>query len=399
MAQMCYTRAEQSSPPFWQEPEHGQLWLLSVFWETMHTPTRPTSIPPCSHGCDLQLHPPATIAITRLQHKTAPCAKKQVLYSQNLPKAVRCFILDYGRSASRHIPRQIARETYNHLAVHRDTGAKIVAHRNFSLIDYFNRRAKDWQPLLTFQGSTQDEWARWREEAFPRYIELLGEFPHPVDLAPEVIYAIEEDGLIRERIVFDSEEFMSVPCVLLRPANMPADGRGRAILCSHGHGPFGKEPVAGNATTPQLRDDIAMHHYNYGQEMARRGYLTLCPDLRVFGERSDGGNPYPGRDKCNVHFIRGMVLGIYTLTLNIWDMMRCIDYLQTRPEIDPQRIGMMGLSQGGTMTTFTAAAESRIKAADIIGYVNPWERFGINRANFCGSQVVPGIFKWFGKNG
>ena len=96
-----------------------------------------------------------------------------------------------------------------------------------------------------------------------------------------------------------------------------------------------------------------------------------------------------------MHFVRGMVLGIFTLTLNIFDMMRCVDYLETRPEVDPNRIGMMGLSQGGTMTTWTSAIEPRIKAADIIGYVNPWERFGINRANFCGSQTVPYIFKHF----
>jgi len=216
-----------------------------------------------------------------------------------------------------------------------------------------------------------------------------------VDLAAEVIYSIEDRGLIRERVIFDSEEYMSVPCVVLYPPDMPKDKRGRAILCSHGHGSFGKEPVAGNRSTPELAENIARHHYNYAEEMARRGFLTISPDLRVFGERSDGGNPYPGRDKCNVHFLRGMVLGIYTLTLNIWDMKCCIGYLQTRPEVDAARIGMMGLSQGGTMTTFTAAAEPRIKAADIIGYINPWERFGINRANFCGSQVVPDVFKYF----
>jgi hypothetical protein len=270
-----------------------------------------------------------------------------------------------------------------------------MAHRNFSMIEYFNRRAQDWQPQLSFRGSSRKEWEQWHEAAAARYMELLGEFPRPVDLAAEVIHTIQEDGLIRERVIFDSEEFMSVPCVVLRPADMPADKSGRAIVCSHGHGPFGKEPVAGNATTPELRANIALHHYNYGQEMARHGYLTICPDLRVFGERSDGGNPYPGRDKCNVHFIRGMIMGIYTLTLNIWDMMRCVDYLQTRLEVDPERIGMMGLSQGGTMTTFTTAAEPRIKAADIIGYVNPWERFGVNRANFCGSQIVPDVFKYF----
>ena len=270
-----------------------------------------------------------------------------------------------------------------------------MANRNFSMIEYLNRRAKDWQPLLSFRGKTKAEWEQWREAALPKYLELLGELPQPVDLAPDVIYAIEEDGLIRERVVFDSEAFMSVPCVVLRRSDMPADRSGRAIVCSHGHGLFGKEPVAGNATTPELRANIAAHHYNYGEEMARRGYLALCPDLRVFGERSDGGDPYPGRDKCNVHFIRGMILGIYTLTLNIWDIKRCVDYLQTRAEVDPERIGMMGLSQGGTMTTFTSAAEPRIKAADIMGYVNPWERFGINRANFCGSQIVPDVFKYF----
>ena len=270
-----------------------------------------------------------------------------------------------------------------------------MAHRNFSMIEYLNRRAKDWQPQLSFRGNTEAAWTKWRRTAHTKYMELLGEFPTPVDLAPEVIYSIVEDGLIRERVIFDSEEFMSVPCVVLRRIDMPADRRGRAIICSHGHGPFGKEPVAGNGTRPELRANMALHHYNYGQEMARRGFLAICPDLRVFGERNDGGSPYPGKDPCNVHFIRGMILGIYTLTLNIWDIKCCVDYLQTRPEIDPERIGMMGLSQGGTMTTFTTAAEPRIVAADIIGYINPWERFGINRANFCGSQIVPDIFKYF----
>ncbi len=270
-----------------------------------------------------------------------------------------------------------------------------MARRNFSMIEYFNRLAAQHTPELSFRGKTKQDWRTWRRKARKKFMELLGEFPKPCDLNAEVIYSIEDDGLIREKVVFDSEEFMSVPCVVLKPADMPNDKKGRAIICSHGHGPFGKEPVAGNKSTPELRANIQQNNYNYGEQMARAGFLTLCPDLRVFGERSDGGNPYPGRDKCNVHFIRGMVLGVWTLTLNIFDIMRCIDYLETRPEVDPKRIGMMGLSQGGTMTTFAAAAEPRIRCADIIGYVNPWERFGINRANFCGSQTVPYCYKYF----
>ncbi|MCE5215674.1 dienelactone hydrolase family protein [bacterium] len=270
-----------------------------------------------------------------------------------------------------------------------------MAKRNFSMVEYFNRIAKDWEPLLTFKGTTEADFEEWQAKASEKFFELLGDFPQPVPLEPEVIFSIEDNGLIRERVVFDSEEFMSVPCTVLRPVDMPADKSGAAIVCSHGHGPYGKDPVAGNATTPDKAASIAQHKYNYGELMARAGYVTLSPDLRVFGERGDGGNPYPGRDKCNVHFIRGAVLGLYTLTLNIWDIKCCVDYLETRPEVNPERIGMMGLSQGGTMTTFATAAEPRLQCADIIGYLNPWERFGINRANFCGSQIVPEIFRYF----
>ncbi len=270
-----------------------------------------------------------------------------------------------------------------------------MAKRNFSMIEYFNRIAAEHEPELAFRGETQEDFRAWHEQAQAKYFELLGEYPEPAPLEPDVIFAIEEDGIVRERVIFDSEEHMSVPCVVLRPADMAADGSHPAIICSHGHGAHGKEPVAGNRTNPSMVSDIERMNYNYGELMARAGYLTISPDLRVFGERADGGDPYPGRDKCNVHFIRGAIMGIWTLTLNIFDMMRCVDYLQTRPEVDGERIGMMGRSQGGTMTTFATAAEPRIKCAAIIGYLNPWEGFGVNRANFCGSQIVPEVYKYF----
>jgi len=214
------------------------------------------------------------------------------------------------------------------------------------MIDYFNRIARDRTPELTFRGETREDYEAWREQASAKFFELLGEFPQPVELAPDVVYSVEDNGLIRERVIFDSEEFMSVPCVVLRPVDMPSDEKGAAIICFHGHGPFGKEPVAGNRTDPAIAENIAQYNYNYGELLARQGFLTLSPDLRVFGERADGGDPYPGRDACNVHFIRGMIMGVYTLTLNIFDIKRCVDYLETRVEVDPNRIGMMGLSGG-----------------------------------------------------
>lgn len=270
-----------------------------------------------------------------------------------------------------------------------------MSERNFSMAKYWENITKNWQPLMAFKGNSKQEWELWYENAYPKFIELLGYFPEKVDMHWEVEYSVHDGDLIRERVVFNSEEFMSVPCQVLRPRDMKPDGSNPAILCSHGHGKFGKDPVAGVRASAGHENDIRDMNYNYAEQMAKAGFLTIAPDLRVFGERSDGFEPFPGRDPCNVNFIKGVMLGINTLTLNIWDMKCCIDYLETRPEVDPKRIGMMGLSQGGTMTTFTAAFDKRIKAADIIGYVNPWREFGIKRANFCGSQIVPGIYRYF----
>ncbi len=260
---------------------------------------------------------------------------------------------------------------------------------------FWDEKARNWQPRLSFANKPDQAYPAWQNEAVAKLYELMGEWPEKVPLNPLVEYSVVDGDLVRERIVLDTEEGMSVPCLLLKPKDMPADKKQAAILCSHGHGAFGKDPVAGMRSSPEHEADITAMNYNFAEQMARAGFLTLAPDLRVFGERRDGRDPFPGRDPCNINYIKGSIMGIYPLTLNVWDMMRCIDYLETRPEVDAGRIGMMGLSQGGTQTTFTTALEPRIKAADIIGYVNPWSRFGIRDANFCGSQIVPQVYRYF----
>ena len=270
-----------------------------------------------------------------------------------------------------------------------------MANRHFSMIEYFNHIAANHTPELSFRGRTSADWKRWNRTAYARLLDLLGSFPKPAPLRAEVVAQVEEHGVIKERVVFDSERFMSVPCIVCRPKGLKRNRKTPAIVCSHGHGAHGKNPVAGINGGAEIQANIGANRYNYGELMAQQGFVTICPDLRVFGERGDGDNPYPGRDKCNVHFIRGAIFGIYTLTLNIFDLTRCVDYLQTRAEVDPDRIGLMGLSQGGTMATFTGAVEKRFKAVDIICYVNPWKGFAVRDANFCGSQIVPNVHRYF----
>ncbi|MCL2742045.1 MAG: acetylxylan esterase, partial [Oscillospiraceae bacterium] len=269
--------------------------------------------------------------------------------------------------------------------------------RNFSLNRYWERLAESGPPSMSFDalcGHGGMGWGEWRGKAIPKLREVLGEMPDPVALNPETVYSVADGDLIRERVVIDSEEFMSVPCQVLRPAGMKPDGANAAILCCHGHG-LGKDLVAGMPSTPDHAQRIKNLNYDYGLQMAKAGFLTVMPDLRGFGERKDH-DPVPmQRDPCNVHYIKGAAMGRYPMALNIWDMMRVIDYMQSRPEVDPERIGMMGLSYGGTMTAYVSALDGRVKAADISGYVTPFAKTSIRDGNFCGMQTVPMLNRHF----
>lgn len=273
-----------------------------------------------------------------------------------------------------------------------------MAARNFSMIQYFDARCAEMEPLSAFGATSEAEARDWRIRASAKMRDLLGETPDSVQLAAETVESVDMGGYVREKVVFDADAWSSVPGYILIPKGLQSPAP--ALLCLHGHGP-GKDVVAG-VTTPDERcteDDkrrsIERHNYDYARQFAERGYVTFTFDFRCFGERSDPDVSFPNRDRCNVQFIRGALLGINLLALNTHDTSRAIDYLDQRPEVDPDRIGCVGLSFGGTMTMWATAVDKRIKAAVISGYLCEFESFAVNMANFCGSQFVPNLRRYF----
>ena len=205
------------------------------------------------------------------------------------------------------------------------------------------------KPSLAFQAETKEEFEAWKHELKSKIRELLGEFPEPAPLDPQLLSSEETEKFIREKWLIQSEPDCFVPLYLL----IPKEGKGRkpAILCAHGHGPYGKDPVAGvHFNNPERKAEILRYNYNYGEQMAEAGFITIAPDWRSFGERIAYNNPYVGRDICNVHFIQHLILGRTLLGSNIFDGMRVIDFLLTRKEVDPDRIGCMGYLSGEPCT-------------------------------------------------
>ena len=273
-----------------------------------------------------------------------------------------------------------------------------MTERNFSMVEYFNRQAKSLVPKYRFSGKSKEDFGKWQKALLAELKEALGPEPKRVDLNPQIEWEIKEEGLIKRCVVLDSEADYSMVALVYIPAGAKKDGSTPAILCNHGHSHSGagKDLVMGvrPAGDSKREEEIKQYNYDYGLQMAKRGYVTIAVDWRSWGER---GEPYlevyPERDPCNVHFIRGVIMGINLLRLDIWDGQRALDYLCGMEQVDAERIGAMGLSFGGTMTTWISLMDKRIKAADIICYSDRFADFAVGKANFCGSQILPRLFE------
>jgi dienelactone hydrolase len=219
----------------------------------------------------------------------------------------------------------------------------------------------------------------WRVRGGDRLDALLGRFPDRVPPDLETLETSQCDGYARHKVVFDTEETMSVPAYLLVPDGMTAPGP--AVLAVHGHGP-GKATVVGLEPTEAPNGD-------YAHQLAQRGFVVLAPDLRCFGERADW-NP-PDHYGCDTNLVHQVMGGWSPLTQNLWDLARSLDVLEAHPLVDPARMGMAGFSYGGTVTLFLAALDDRVSAAVVAGFFSSWAEAHKVPWNMCGSQVLPAM--------
>ena len=256
--------------------------------------------------------------------------------------------------------------------------------RNYSSWQWFVRSMGDAEPAPPPLGDRAALTAHLRR-ARRTLGRVLGPLPDRVPLNVEVLESVDCGTYQRDHIVFDSERHMSVPAFLLVPHARTDAGRpGPAIIAQHGHGP-GKAEVCGLA---EVGDEGSVPN-DYGHQLAERGYVVLAPDLRTFGERADWEPP--NIYSCDHTYMYSALLGYQLLALDLWDLARGLDVLAEHPLVDAKRLGMVGLSQGGTCTLFMAAWDRRIRAAVVSGYLNEWETCATIGWNMCGSQVLPGV--------
>ena len=258
---------------------------------------------------------------------------------------------------------------------------------------------EDIKPALRFAGNTMEYWQAWRHKMRHALLEVMG-----MDYSPEKRLAtafeaeVEEEvdlgHSIRRRIVFQSDPYLSLITYVFIPKDRKEPGP--AVVALHGHG-RGVQDVLGNDEGDQrIIDHIRGANYTYPEQMAQHGFVVIAPEQRGWGETREPGDVKSGdiwRSSCDYDSAIAYLFGKTIVAERVYDVFRCIDYLSTMPEVDANRVGCMGLSGGGTVTTYASALDERIKAACISCAFSTF-RGSIIATHHCLCNYQPGILKY-----
>jgi len=238
------------------------------------------------------------------------------------------------------------------------------------------------------------DFAQWQQQARGCVLEGLHYDPGSPDLRAEVLGREERAELIVERVAFDTAPWIRVNGFFLLPKGAAYPVPGLVVFHAWG-GPmlFGKERIVDTGRDHPVLAEHRQTLYDgrfLVEEFARQGYAVIVIDAHHFGERAPRGlNGIPSRyDPFSLSISEYVALdnrvreqlylgvrelnwaGATWMGVNYWDDSRCIDYLRSRPEVDPERLGCTGLSGGGWRTNFLAALDPRVRAAVSVGWMS-----------------------------
>ena len=155
-----------------------------------------------------------------------------------------------------------------------------------------------------------------------------------------IVDSVKETSFIRYTIQFTVAKNETIPVYLYIPVQMDTPKRLPAMLVLHETDQLGRKAVDGQAGKPNRA---------HARELAERGYVVIAPDFPSFGDQKD-------YNFDTDRYQSGTMKGIF-------NHIRCIDLLQSRADVDPNAIGVIGHSLGGHNSIFVAAFDDRIKVA------------------------------------
>lgn len=289
-----------------------------------------------------------------------------------------------------------------------------------SLFPFIQSQAVHGEFPLSFLQPKFRSRKTWQKIARAKLFDLLHYRPQPVAPAPALIDRTDCGSYFREYVQFNTTPHLRVPAFVLIPKGLSKPAP--AIVALHDHGGFyfwGKEKITALTGEHPVLSDFKRQYYagrSIANELVSQGYVVIVIDMFYWGERRLllEEDPADWRDRpttISKERIQAFnsragqneqLLGrtIYSAGFTwpgvmFWDDIRTVDYLLTRPEVDPHRIGCVGLSVGGLRSCHLAALDPRIKAAVIVGWMAsfPWQLKKHIRHTIGHTKVVPGLYR------
>jgi dienelactone hydrolase len=257
----------------------------------------------------------------------------------------------------------------------------------------YTKRRHDVAPLrMTFRAGTRAEAEAWQGGLRAKIAELVGGFPEErTPLHAQTLEVREYPAYRREKYVFESRPGVWVLGYLLTPKG---NGPFAAVIALPGHG-RGVDDIVGIDEHGRDRTVKVAYAHDYAIQIVEHGMAAVAIEPVAFGCRRDAVTKATGLATSACQPVGGsaLLLGETILGWRVYDTMRAIDWIGTRPELDRARVGCLGCSGGGTCTLFTAALDSRVRAAMVSSYLNTF-RDSIMSVSHCIDNYVPGILNW-----
>jgi hypothetical protein len=252
--------------------------------------------------------------------------------------------------------------------------------RGEKLIDgYFRLQVKQIADASLADLSTKDAWEKQRPERRRQFLDMMGLWPLPpkTDLKARVTGTVEGDGFVVEKVVFQSRPGLYVTGNLYLPKPLDPKRKYPTILYVCGHG----NVVEGGVSYGSK----AAYHY-HPRWFAKNGYVCLILDTLELGEIP---GEHHGTTRRGMWWWQGR--GYTPGGVELWNAVRALDYLETRPEVDPRRFGLTGRSGGGATSWWVAAADDRVKAvAPVAGIADLHAHLVEGVAKRFDKGVIPG---------
>jgi dienelactone hydrolase len=251
---------------------------------------------------------------------------------------------------------------------------------------------QEWRfPEFAFPSSLT-AWKDKRKEVETTLIGLLGDIPaRPAKLNVETISRKQMNGYVLEKLMIDNGIDGRIPAYLAIPTKVK--GKVPVILGLHGHG-SSKDNIFGSSTNT-AQDVLAL--------LISRGYAVMAIDSYFNGERRGTGpagereTQASGSDQESSQFKINLWFGRSLWGMQLRDEQIALDYLNTRPEIDSERIGAQGMSMGSTRAWWLAALDKRIKTVVGVACFTRYEEL-IQQRQLKAHGIyyfVPGMLKHF----